>query len=212
MKTAGTDTRRQILDAAQAVIVGRGFAAVGLAEILAAAKVPKGSFYHYFSSKEQFGGELLARYFDGYLGDVEARLAVPGMSAAARLMSVFERWRETQAGDDMQSRCLMVKLGAEVCDLSEAMRAELEAGTTRMLALLAQCLAEGRAAGEFDAALDPAEGAQLLYQRWLGASLLARVQRRSEPLDAALRGTREWLRSLGAPVPGASGERTAGTA
>ena len=210
MKTAATDTRRQILDAAQAVIVGRGFAAVGLAEILAVAKVPKGSFYHYFSSKEQFGGELLARYFESYLGDVEARLVAPGTSAAGRLMSVFERWHETQAGDDMQSRCLMVKLGAEVCDLSEAMRAELEAGTTRMLRLLAQCLAEGQAAGEFGTALDPAEAAQQLYQRWLGATLLARVQRRSEPLDAALRGTREWLRSLGATLPAAKGCGAAG--
>ena len=212
MKPAGTDTRQQILDAAQAVIAGRGFAAVGLAEILAVAKVPKGSFYHYFPSKEQFGGELLARYFGAYLQDVEARLAAPGRSAAERLLSVFERWHETQSGDDLNSRCLMVKLSAEVCDLSEAMRSELEAGTTRMLSLLAQCIAEGQAAGELDAAADPADSAQQLYQRWLGASLLARVQRRSDPLDAALRGTRDWLRLLGASLPAAESRGAADTA
>ena len=55
------DTRQQILDTARGIIVGKGFSAVGLSEILAAAGVPKGSFYHWFRSKEQFGEALLER-------------------------------------------------------------------------------------------------------------------------------------------------------
>jgi len=61
------DTRQQILDTAKGIILGKGFAAVGLNEILSTAGVPKGSFYHYFKSKEQFGDALLEDYFDGYL-------------------------------------------------------------------------------------------------------------------------------------------------
>ena len=40
----------------------KSFHSVGLNEILTSVKVPKGSFYHYFKSKEQFGVELLAHY------------------------------------------------------------------------------------------------------------------------------------------------------
>jgi len=57
------DTRDHLLATGEAVIRGKGFAAVGLAEILGEAGVPKGSFYHYFKSKEAFGAEMLARYF-----------------------------------------------------------------------------------------------------------------------------------------------------
>lgn len=57
-----TDVRRSILDVGQRIMAGKGFSAVGLNEVLAAAGVPKGSFYHYFASKEAFGQALLEKY------------------------------------------------------------------------------------------------------------------------------------------------------
>jgi TetR/AcrR family transcriptional repressor of nem operon len=54
--------------------VAKGYAAVGLNEILAAAGVPKGSFYHYFESKDAFGEALLESYFETYLEDLDAML------------------------------------------------------------------------------------------------------------------------------------------
>ena len=45
------DTRQHILDCGRQLVAAKGFVGVGLAEILATAGVPKGSFYHYFASK-----------------------------------------------------------------------------------------------------------------------------------------------------------------
>ncbi|GAC1599303.1 MAG: TetR/AcrR family transcriptional regulator [Ramlibacter sp.] len=188
-----TDTRLQILDSARAIIAGRGFSAVGLSEILAAATVPNGSFYHRFRSKEQFGEALLERPFVGDRREVDARLDGGGDTAPQRLLAFFRQWHATQSGSDSQSRCLVVKLSAEVCDLSEPMRAALERGTDEVLGRLARCLADGIAKGELAACADPAEVAQQLYQQWLGATLLARVRRRSAPLDGALAQTTRWL-------------------
>lgn len=187
------DTRQQILDTARAIIVGKGFSAVGLSEILAAAGVPKGSFYHWFRSKEQFGEALLERHFECYLQQVDASLGAQGRPAPQRLLEFFGQWHALQSGDDPQSRCLVVKLSAEVCDLSEPMRAALERGTAQVLARLQKCLAEGIAAGELANCPDPVEVAQQLYQQWLGATLLARVQRSAEPLHQALAQTRRWI-------------------
>ena len=74
------DTREHILAVAEPMILGRGFTAVGLTELLTAAGVPKGSFYHYFRSKEHFGEALLERYFAGYASRMETFFAdgVPG--------------------------------------------------------------------------------------------------------------------------------------
>ena len=38
----------------------KGYSGVGLTEILTAAGVPKGSFYHYFASKDAFGEAMVA--------------------------------------------------------------------------------------------------------------------------------------------------------
>ena len=187
------DTRQQILDAARPIIAGKGFAAVGLSEILAAAGVPKGSFYHWFRSKEKFGEALLDRHFDNYVAHVDAVLHAAGKTAGERLLAYFGEWHGLQSGTDAATRCLVVKLSAEVCDLSEPMRASLERGTARLLALITECIASGRSAGEFQIDIDAEDTAHQLYQQWLGATLLARVQNRGEPLDRALAQTRRWV-------------------
>ncbi|SDY73666.1 transcriptional regulator, TetR family [Lysobacter sp. yr284] len=186
------DVRKHILDIAYPLMLRKGFTAVGLAEVLSAAQVPKGSFYHYFGSKEAFGEAVLEAYFSDYLLHVDALMAQPG-SGAQRAIAYFEDWREAQTGSDPDGRCLVVKLGAEVCDLSEPMRAALERGTGAVIARIARCIERGRGDGSLPAGPEPQALAQALYQNWIGASLLAKVQREREPMDLAMAGTRHLL-------------------
>ena len=187
------DVRQHILDVAHPLFLNRGFTAVGLAEVLAAAKVPKGSFYHYFGSKEAFGEAVLEGYFAGLLAHTDALLSSPG-TAADRLMAYFQDWLESQTGDQAQSRCLVVKLGAEVSDLSESMRAALERGTRSVTERLAQCIEAGRADGSITGIADDSRNAAVsLYQSWLGAGLLAKITHDRAPLDNAMACTRKML-------------------
>ena len=116
MTNTTNDVRQHILTTAQSIIGGKGFSAVGLNEILHASSVPKGSFYHYFGSKEAFGEALLENYFTDYLAALDAVLARSDVSAGERLMAYFEHWLETQATCDPKGKCLAVKLAAEVSD------------------------------------------------------------------------------------------------
>lgn len=188
------DVRDQILDTAQVIMSGKGFSAVGLNEILAAARVPKGSFYHYFASKDAFGEALLERYFEDYLADLDVMLGAPGLSGAERLMSYWQKWLETQATCDPQGKCLAVKLGAEVADLSEAMRGVLLRGTTQIIKRLGKAIEAGVADGSLAVEGDTCRMAETLYQTWLGASLLAKITRNKEPLKAAMAATRRMLK------------------
>lgn len=169
----------------------KGFTAVGLNEILAEANVPKGSFYYYFHSKEAFGEVLLTAYFSDYLDEIDATLKAPGKPAAERFMRFWEHWLETQAGNTAENCCLVVKLGAEVCDLSEAMRRSLDQGTRQVVERLADCIAEGVADGSLPKELRPFDVAQMLYQLWLGATLLAKTSRSRRPLESAMATTRQ---------------------
>ncbi|MDR6521697.1 TetR/AcrR family transcriptional repressor of nem operon [Variovorax paradoxus] len=191
-----TDVRQHILDVAHPLLLRKGFTGVGLAEVLAAAKVPKGSFYHYFGSKEVFGEAVLEAYFGEYLGRTDALLTEGSGTAAQRLIAYFDDWLDSQTGEEAQSRCLVVKLGAEVCDLSESMRAALARGTRGITERLAGCIEAGHADGSIKAmpqGQDAQGVAVALYQRWLGASLLAKITRDRSSLDAAMRDTRQQL-------------------
>ena len=178
---------------------GKGFSAVGLNEILTEAKVPKGSFYHYFSSKDAFGEALLSSYFDDYLADMDAALGQSGLSMAQRLLNYFDLWRANQSFLDCQGKCLAVKLAAEVADLSEAMRAVLNGGTSAIIARLAAAIDSGIAEGSLAVDDSPAQVAQSLYQLWLGASVMVKIVRGTAPFDAAMAVTRQLLHLPASP-------------
>ena len=78
------DSRSTILATGQRIMSRKGFSAVGLTEILKDAGVPKGSFYHYFASKDAFGEAMLSAYFEDYHGDMDVLFAKPGLTAAER--------------------------------------------------------------------------------------------------------------------------------
>lgn len=201
MSSDRTGVRQSILDTAKPIILGKGFSAVGLNEILGAAAVPKGSFYHYFKSKELFGEALLDSYFSDYLEQIDALLSRPGSTAAERLMSYWRQWLQMQLSDCPDGKCLAVKLGAEVSDLSEPMRLALHRGTDQIIDRLARCVQAGINDGSLPASLDAAHTAQTLYQIWLGATLLAKFRHDHSALDGAMVATLRWLQL---PVTAAS--------
>ena len=188
-----SDVRQSILESGRRIMAGKGFSAVGLNEVLAAARVPKGSFYHYFGSKEAFGEAVLEEYFEEYFADLDTMLCSPGSTVAQRLMTYWRHWQETQSFSDCQGKCLAVKLGAEVADLSEAMRLALKRGTTGITTRLRAAIEAGVAEGSLSVDEDPDCVAQSLYQLWLGASVLAKIARNTHPFEAAMMATRHIL-------------------
>jgi len=194
MKAEYTDVRQHILDQGKAIITRKGFAGVGLNEILSAAAVPKGSFYHYFKSKELFGEAMLADYVQGYLAEMDVVLGQPGQSAARSLLDYWASWTsESLDGSGCDCRCLVVKLSSEVADMSEPMRMTLLDGTNRIIARLALAIAQGRVDNSLPSVTDPAHMASTLYQLWLGAAMLTKLRRDDSALKTAWQSTLAML-------------------
>ena len=190
---ATKSVRQNILDAAQLIVSNKGFSAVGLNEVLQAADVPKGSFYHYFGSKDAFGVALLDHYFDGYLEDMRQIFQQHGVSESQKLINYWQRWIANQTLLTDSGKCLAVKLGAEVTDLSEPMRAALDRGTSQIIGLLAEALARGVAEGSVTLDDQPGAVALRLYALWLGASVMAKITRTSVSFDEAMLMTRRTV-------------------
>jgi TetR/AcrR family transcriptional repressor of nem operon len=181
-------TRSRILSEGRALVLASGFGGLGLTELLTASGVPKGSFYYYFASKEAFGCDMLNDYVTDYLAALDAIIARP-QPAAERLNSFFSAALGGEAGS-MADRCLVVKLAAEIADLSEDMRHILDEGVIAVCDRLAALLRAGIEDGSITPQEDPGSAAALLYSQWLGAAIIAKLSRRPAPLEQALADTR----------------------
>lgn len=193
MRDTYLENKLHILQSGRRLIAQKGFTGVGLSEILAAADVPKGSFYHYFGSKERYGRELIEQYVAEYLLVLDKIFQADGSSARERLLTYWGYWLETQCCEIAEHKCLVVKLSAEVADLSDDMRVALHAGTEAFIGRIAALIQEGVDEGSLHTVLEPYRTAQMLYQMWIGASLLSKLSRDRDALESAMDVSRRVL-------------------
>lgn len=180
------DTREHILATGERLCMHRGFTGMGLSELLKTAEVPKGSFYHYFRSKEAFGVALLERHYTDYHCRLAEHFAHGEGNYRDRLLAYYQHTLNQFCQQGIISGCLTVKLSAEVCDLSEVMRTEMNKGASQIIVLLTHALEEGRKEKSLTFQGDAHTQAQVLYSLWLGANLQAKISRSSTPLESAL--------------------------
>lgn len=192
MNAKTQDTRQHILEVGYQLVVAKGFTAVGLSELLKSADVPKGSFYHYFKSKEQFGEALIEEYFKTYLTRVGDLLSHDKTTGRERLLDYFSRWLDIDNGMCNANKCLVVKLSAEVADLSEPMRSKLASGAEKIVQMLAKCIQSGIEDGSIHCR-DADQMARQLYQQWLGASLLNKLHQDGRNLESCYIATQQLL-------------------
>ena len=187
------DTREHLLATGEQLCLQRGFTAMGLSELLRVAKVPKGSFYHYFRSKEDFGVILLEQYYQQYTRLLTERFSQPIGNYRDKLLSYYQDSLTLFCQQGKIAGCLTVKLSAEVCDLSEDMRTTIAKGTSEIIALLADALERAREEQSLIFEGDSLSRAQIFYTLWLGANLHAKVSRSAMPLENALSHIRSLL-------------------
>lgn len=191
-------TRQHILNTSFKLVLHKGFVGVGLQEILTTCGVPKGSFYYYFASKEAFGCALLQQYLADYKVKIDQLILQEERSAYARLVALWQAWIDDPCHNDggWVENCLIVKLAAEVSDLSEDMRQILNFGVSKLTERIANLLSDGQQDGSIPQHIEPEKMAQTMYQLWLGAALLAKLAQNKQPLYLALETTQQLLKPI----------------
>ena len=152
-KHSECNTREHILVTGEQLCMHRGFTGMGLSELLKTAEVPKGSFYHYFRSKEAFGVALLEHHYAGYLQRLVEHFDHGQGNYRDRLLAYYQHTLTQFCQQGIISGCLTVKLSAEVCDLSEDMRAAMDKGASQIIILLGDALEITRSATPLESAL-----------------------------------------------------------
>src|SRR3954447_19593896 len=119
-------TKTVLLEAGKSVFLAKGYNNSGIEAILHAAGVPKGSFYYYFASKEDFGLQVLNRFAEEIGANFERCLGNTNLPPLQRLRSYFEEVCVRLESQQCRNGCLVGNLSQEMADQSEAFRTRLE--------------------------------------------------------------------------------------
>ncbi|MBN1498485.1 MAG: TetR family transcriptional regulator C-terminal domain-containing protein [Spirochaetes bacterium] len=176
------ETRQLILKNGARLVHVKGFVNTGIQEILDASSVPKGSFYFYFKSKEDFGRALVDHYetfisamFDKYLQDASR-------TPLERMRRFFEDSCKFYESNNFSSGCPIGNLSQEMSDISVPIREKLHETYLKMKSALQTCIEEARDQGEITGRMDPGMLATFMLNGWEGALIDMKLSKSITPL------------------------------
>ena len=178
-----TDKRAKLIQVGQQIIVKQGFNAAGLTHILTTANVPKGSFYYYFSSKDEFGLAIINSFADKYQQKLQRILKEADTPYLKRLRNYFETGIADMNSSQCNNGCLMGNLAQELSAQNELFRDRLSQIFLDWETMFAECLQSAQQANELDTKLDARNLAEFILAGWQGAILQAKVSKSVEPME-----------------------------
>lgn len=177
------DTRSDIIRIGTELISRQGYNATGIEMVLKEAGVPKGSFYHYFKSKEEFGLAVMDVFAGYYSQRMAALLQDTAPSPLSRIRTLLQGSLQRFSNNQCSKGCLIGNLGQEMADQNERFRARLDEIFDDWRKLFAACLSEAQTAKELDSRLDAEALASFILSGWEGAILRAKVMKSPQPLQ-----------------------------
>jgi TetR/AcrR family transcriptional regulator, transcriptional repressor for nem operon len=178
-----SDTREQIIRAGTEIMLQKGFNTTGLEAVLQEANVPKGSFYYYFASKEDFGLAVIDRFAEESLRKLDEFLREKKYSPLARIRNYLEAGVAAMQECACTRACLIGKLSEEMATQSEIFRKRLETVFQGRKRRFADCLEEAKKAKQVSAECNPDRLAEFLLMGWEGACVRSKVTRSVAPME-----------------------------
>lgn len=173
--------RDELIRVGRDIIVQQGFKSASLNDILTTAGVPKGSFYYYFSSKEDFGLAIVDDFADEYRDRFKATLGDEKYSPLTRLRKYFELKILEMEACGCTDGCLIGNLAQELSAQNEIFRDRLNRIFAEWEQYFEQCLQAAYEAGEIS--YRPSALAKFILSSWEGAILQAKVTKSVVPMQ-----------------------------
>ncbi len=188
--TRTNETRDKLLQAALDLIWSSSYGSVGVDQICERAGVKKGSFYHFFPSKEDLA---LAAFEEHWQRDIQPesdRIFAPEVAPLDRVAlwcdAIYAEQKQLFDAHGHVPGCPFACIGSEMGTQSERLRRKSEEMLERGVFQLERTLRDAQRDGSLTV-VDPAARARLLYTLVMGAMVQAKVENDPEVLRS-LRG------------------------
>ncbi|WP_372762667.1 TetR/AcrR family transcriptional regulator [Pseudoalteromonas sp.] len=187
------DTQALLIRTGLETLTEFGFTATGLDTILKKAGVPKGSFYHYFSSKEAYGIALVQAYDEYFIAKLKRYLVHADAPPLERIVNFTQSAINGMQKYQFKRGCLVGNLNQELNHLSDEFKARLTQSYLHWQQLLQQCLELAKQQGTLANDVDCELMSEYFWIGWEGAVMRAKLMRSSKPLTLY---TEMFLRAL----------------
>ena len=178
-------TKQDLLELGLKLLLKHGYADLGVATLLEQAGVPKGSFYHHFRSKEDFGLQAIDLYMQGVHGALELAFQDDAGEPLQQIRQFFTMVTGAYKGEGYLG-CLLGGLGQELSGVSPTFRKKVEECFNVIARRFERALRVAKARGQLRESVDPHDLADLLVNCWEGAALRSRLRRSPHPLGQML--------------------------
>jgi TetR/AcrR family transcriptional repressor of nem operon len=183
---ATKSTRDHLIEVGQELMHQHGYKATGLGDILKAADVPKGSFYHHFGSKEEFAAAALERYIAGEAKHSVAVLMDSKVPPLQRLRHYFLDLKRIYGQSGPIPGCMMGRFSLEITDENPKLRKRIGAAFQHWQHTISTVIQQAVAKKELSTDTNPETLAGFLLNSWEGALLRSQAERSDAPLESFL--------------------------
>ena len=177
-----SNKRELILNEAFDSLHRRGYQATGLKDLLDRIQIPKGSFYHFFQSKEHLGLEVIKTYGEFAAKQWQKSFDELDGSAEERLTHYFKSLIQYFIKQDYGKGCLLGNFSLEMSDKSVEIRNLVNQSLDIFAKTIAKVLAKDRG---LNAKPNKTENllADLIVEAWEGALIRMKSSKNKKPLE-----------------------------
>ena len=179
--------RENLLNQGVGLLMQQGYHGTGLKEILDAVQIPKGSFYNYFGSKENFAAETIEHYIVPYIAQLQSYLAQSEGNALGGLERYLQESIIELERTEFKGGCLLGNLMGELGETSDVCRIALKTSLNRYRDVWEVGLSRAQSEGAIRADKSARELADLWVNAWQGALLRMKVEQSVAPLKQCYR-------------------------
>ncbi len=177
------DTKAELIRSGLEQLTERGFTSSGVDKILKKVGVPKGSFYHYFASKEAFGQAVIEQYANYFANKLNACLLDESYPPLARINNFVNDAKMGMIRYQFKRGCLVGNLGQEIELLPESFRQPLIEILLCWQHCIANCLKTAQMQGDISNTANCEQLAEYFWIGWEGAVSRAKLVQDTKPLD-----------------------------
>ena len=181
MDTRNT-TRDEIIRVGLEILCDKGFNSCGIDAVLKTAKIPKGSFYYYFPSKEEFGLAVLDLYAVQAKAHAESYLHDKTLTPMARLRRYLTDFAASIEEEGCTRGCFLGNMTQEMAGQNDRFRVKLNEIWDGWKRIIAECLREAKAAKELKRDADVNLLAEFIIVGIEGGILRSKVSKTALPM------------------------------
>ncbi|TSE08300.1 MULTISPECIES: TetR/AcrR family transcriptional regulator [Aquimarina] len=187
------ETVDNILAIGTDLVLKKGYNNLGILEVLETAKIPKGSFYYYFKSKEDFGIQLIKYYSEHSLKILNSYLKDTSKNPRERLLSFFNDMKNVYSDKGFKEGCLLGNCSLELSDVSESFSTVISSELDKWQFCFEDCIIEGQNTGVISADKSSVDMSNFILSGWEGAILRMKSSKNNDAIEVFIQYVSKYI-------------------